>query len=602
MRQKHQDQGLIPAVGYIRMSTDDQKDSPERQRGEIVALAQRDGYQILRWYEDHGLTGTESKNRPGFQKLMADLPKREFKTVLMYEQSRFSREDVFDAMAHWKILKDAGVNLVTVQRGEMRFDDLAGLITAMVGQHEARSESIRLAQRSTSGKRLKATNGVHMGTTPFGFDREILDQTGEVVKRVSCWERFTRPTAWTSRLVPSADPEIVDAVRYIFQSVENGLPLFRIVSELNRRGIKTSHNKPFTMIAIRRILKNPVYIGLLRYGHEQTGQFSTTGEVILVPDAHTGIVSGSQFEKVASILRVAYNVPGDRGEPARYPLTRIIYCGHCGRGMYGKMCQKIYRSYICAHNRPGVDECDTYPSISAEPIESLVLRLVAKYVLCEENRQILSEAVQRMMNEAEEPSTEQTQLFAIRQKIEKGVENLALAEGANFNDISALLAKWREQEAKLAERVRVAGLRKKASTITPFSSSEELKRLRENLHLADKRKLTVALRQTVRRITVNRDPKTGKPEGLVEFFPEVFSGGPIAFAEADIWPDRPHFKYATYVQNTGRQVRSAELAEVFGVRQDSAVVHAKRAVDAGLLICERDGRGLVFRPIPSPNA
>jgi hypothetical protein len=53
-----------PAVGYTRMSTDRQENSPDRQRREIKALADREGYRITKWYEDHGLTGTESANRP----------------------------------------------------------------------------------------------------------------------------------------------------------------------------------------------------------------------------------------------------------------------------------------------------------------------------------------------------------------------------------------------------------------------------------------------------------------------------------------------------------------------------------------------------------
>lgn len=52
-----------PAVGYVRMSTDQQQDSPVRQRRDTQALADRPGYRIVRWYEDHGLTGTESSKR-----------------------------------------------------------------------------------------------------------------------------------------------------------------------------------------------------------------------------------------------------------------------------------------------------------------------------------------------------------------------------------------------------------------------------------------------------------------------------------------------------------------------------------------------------------
>lgn len=43
-----------PAVGYIRMSSDQQQDSPARQRKDVQALADRMGYEIIKWYEDHG--------------------------------------------------------------------------------------------------------------------------------------------------------------------------------------------------------------------------------------------------------------------------------------------------------------------------------------------------------------------------------------------------------------------------------------------------------------------------------------------------------------------------------------------------------------------
>ncbi len=61
-----------PAVGYIRMSSDQQQDSPARQRQDIQALAERFGYQIFKWYEGHGLTGTESSKRKDFRKRLTD--------------------------------------------------------------------------------------------------------------------------------------------------------------------------------------------------------------------------------------------------------------------------------------------------------------------------------------------------------------------------------------------------------------------------------------------------------------------------------------------------------------------------------------------------
>ena len=123
---------LRPAVGYIRMSTDKQEDSPARQRQDILVLSERLGYQIQRWYEDHGLTGTESRNRQDLQKLLQDSRDGKLgQAVLLSEQSRMSREDIFDVM-RTEAAGDAGIPIVTRQRGTPSFDNLGGLLTAIV--------------------------------------------------------------------------------------------------------------------------------------------------------------------------------------------------------------------------------------------------------------------------------------------------------------------------------------------------------------------------------------------------------------------------------------------------------------------------------------
>ncbi len=63
-------------------------------------MAERDGYHITKWYEDHGLTGSESANQPEFQRLLQYASDGRFQVILLYEQSRFSREDIFDVMSH----------------------------------------------------------------------------------------------------------------------------------------------------------------------------------------------------------------------------------------------------------------------------------------------------------------------------------------------------------------------------------------------------------------------------------------------------------------------------------------------------------------------
>ena len=80
-----------PAVAYIRKSSDKQEDYPERQRGEIEKAAERHGFTITEWYEDHGLTGTDSANRPEFQWLLKDADDKKFAALFTFEWSRVAQ-------------------------------------------------------------------------------------------------------------------------------------------------------------------------------------------------------------------------------------------------------------------------------------------------------------------------------------------------------------------------------------------------------------------------------------------------------------------------------------------------------------------------------
>ena len=83
-----------PAVGYIRVSIDKQEDSPVRQKAEIAKLAQREGYRIIRWYEDHGISGAKTLKRPEFRRMIRDADDRgDFRAILCWDQDRLERFD-----------------------------------------------------------------------------------------------------------------------------------------------------------------------------------------------------------------------------------------------------------------------------------------------------------------------------------------------------------------------------------------------------------------------------------------------------------------------------------------------------------------------------
>ena len=65
--------GLTPTVAYVRASDDDQDGSCGQQRGLIGRYAAAHGYDILRWYEDDGISGLTAEDRPRFRAMTADL-------------------------------------------------------------------------------------------------------------------------------------------------------------------------------------------------------------------------------------------------------------------------------------------------------------------------------------------------------------------------------------------------------------------------------------------------------------------------------------------------------------------------------------------------
>ena len=76
------------------------------------------------------------------------------------------------------------MKIVACQRGERDFSNL-GVITAIVDQYGACEESLQLADQSLSGKRVAFSQGQQQGgLLSYGYDREILDETGRVVRRL----------------------------------------------------------------------------------------------------------------------------------------------------------------------------------------------------------------------------------------------------------------------------------------------------------------------------------------------------------------------------------------------------------------------------------
>ncbi len=78
------------AVLYLRVSTVDQ--TTANQERELRQIAERVGYDIVRVYKDHGVSGAKGRDkRPAFDALCRDAAKRQFDVVMAWSVDRLGR-------------------------------------------------------------------------------------------------------------------------------------------------------------------------------------------------------------------------------------------------------------------------------------------------------------------------------------------------------------------------------------------------------------------------------------------------------------------------------------------------------------------------------
>lgn len=166
------------AVVYIRMSTESQDDSPERQRSTTKRAIEQGGFRLGEEYLDEARKGWDD-TRPGFQRLLADARAKKFDIIVVDECSRLSRNEplsFFAEVAH--PLRQAGVRLYSVAEGGFQdWNNLPGVLLSAVYQDRSSTESKKIGYRVATEYHKRAKEGrMQLGKPPFGYQRVWHDQ------------------------------------------------------------------------------------------------------------------------------------------------------------------------------------------------------------------------------------------------------------------------------------------------------------------------------------------------------------------------------------------------------------------------------------------
>jgi DNA invertase Pin-like site-specific DNA recombinase len=99
---------------YTRVSTDGQ--SIENQRRELLAVAERRGWEVVQEYSDHGISGAKDRDkRPSFDRMLKSATRREFDMIAAWSVDRLGRS-LQHLVAFLGEVRAAGVDLYLHQQ------------------------------------------------------------------------------------------------------------------------------------------------------------------------------------------------------------------------------------------------------------------------------------------------------------------------------------------------------------------------------------------------------------------------------------------------------------------------------------------------------
>ncbi len=310
---------MLKVAAYARVSTDkdDQINSLSNQREYFERyIKSNNEWEYAGVYFDEGISGTQTKKRAGFNRMIDECKAGNINLILTKEVSRFARNTV-DTLKFTRMLKEYGVGVLFISDnidtrendGEFRLS-----IMASVAQEESRKTS----ERVKWGQRRAMENGVVFGNNSiFGFDIN-----GGML---------------------TINEKEAEAVRLIFHKYANeGKGTHIIARELYEEGIKTpkSAKNFWSSAMILRVLRNEKYVGDLLQKKYITNDYlthkkiiNTDGEKIYIKDHHKGIIDRNIWERAQEELkRRSAGKETKRKYSNRYWCSAKIVCGECGSG------------------------------------------------------------------------------------------------------------------------------------------------------------------------------------------------------------------------------------------------------------------------------
>ena len=353
----NQERKLVDAkkrvAAYCRVSTDneDQANSFESQQRYFRQYIDRNpDWELYEVFADEGITGTNTKKRKEFNRMIECAKHGDFDLIITKEISRFAR-NTLDSIYYTRDLKKHGVGVIFLNDNINTLDGDAELRLAIMSSI-AQEESRKTSERVKWGQKRQMEQGVVFGRSMLGYDVKDGKMT--------------------------VNEEGAEIVRLIFHKfVHEGKGTHVIARELREDGILPMRVKEWSNTVILRMIRNEKYCGDLVQKKTYTPDFLShekkynrgQEEFVIIKDHHEPIISRELFDEANRILDAkSLSQEGKAKHSNRYPFSGKIKCGCCGASYVARYKTRKdgsrYKSWRCQeaakHGSPHTDKAGNH--------------------------------------------------------------------------------------------------------------------------------------------------------------------------------------------------------------------------------------------------
>ena len=457
---------------YARVSTDkdEQLNSLENQVQYYTELIQsKPNWSYVEGYIDEGISGTSTKKRDSFNRMISDAKAGRFDFIITKEISRFSRSTLDSIQYTQELLEhDVGVlfqndNINTLDSdSEFRLVVMAG-----VAQDEVR----KLSERLKFGFRQAIKNGHVLGNDKlWGYDKK------------DC--------------VLTINEEEARVIRRIFDLYANQqMGIRRISQTLFDEGFTSRKGNVFNVLTIRHILCNPKYKGWYCANKSQTVDYRSKRKVfldesewVMYPDPSIpAIVSEELWDRANALYKRRSEQMMSHQSAAefhnRYPYSGKIICEEHGTSYH----RQVLKS---AKGEKEVWQCRVYrnrgraacsaPQLRTTELDQIMAQIFDQLA---QNKQAIVDAVVKVIQSVPDEHDYgrdalriEEDLSAIHAKKDRLLE-MSMAEAITIEEFKRRNDGFNEQIRGLEERLKLLKVEEQKSR----RSVEQLEQIRAAL-------------------------------------------------------------------------------------------------------------------------